>query len=441
MTSWTHSWTNCNGTNIETRWKGGSGALINNSLDDFTPYIFTARHVIWDQLVYHWCLANYHTTNGFTNLAETMFYFNYQSRDCDPTLDVASNIVQFVRGASVVESIAGHPTGPDLALLRLRINPPIQFNTFYSGWNRQGKDDLPSWAVTGIHHPRLDVKKISKGNLHYSTAYPFFWGVDWYSGVTEEGSSGSPLFNDGDRRIIGALSFGANDDCNDHNEQDRYGRLRDFWNRVNDELSPDDHGRETYHGADPATFCQDIIDINGQVFATAAYHSQRPSMTIQASSYVNIANLAVTRLEHAAGFRPKFDIKAGRAINVTPNNTFFETENNSVLILEIQGCESTTGCETDFNTQMRPASLKEDIIPIANNIEAISDIEIYPNPAFEKLFVRNIKNTQDFTISDITGKVLLHGRVKENESVNISNLSSGLYFIKVGHETVKFIKK
>lgn len=429
MTPWTYSWGNCNGTNVETRWKGGSGALLNNSYNDFTPYILTARHVIWEQLERFWCVFNYYSVSGYTNTSETMFYFNYQSRRCSENLDVYSDHVQYMKGATVSASEPGYPGGPDMALLKLKSKPPIQYNTFYSGWNRQSKDNLPSWAVTGIHHPRLDIKKISKGNLHYSLFYPNYWGVDWYSGVTEKGSSGSPLFCDADKRIIGALSFGTNNDCDDHNEQDRFGRLLNFWNSAKGFLSADNTGRETYDGADPATFCQGRIELNGRVLPNALYNEGRPSMTIQASKYVNIANLAPTVMTNAAGFRPKYSVKAGGAIEIKPGGSnFFETQKNTVLILSIEPCQSTTGCRLDFNTQKKGGMEQPDAL--LKEPEQIRS-KVYPNPAKETL---NITFGEAFhlIIADVSGKVIFEKDVWEQQgvfSLKTSNFPNGVYFV------------
>ena len=53
------------------------------------------------------------------------------------------------------------------------------------------------------------------------------WRVIWDSGTTEEGSSGSPLFNES-RRIIGQL-YGGTADCSKMNGHDNYGRFHLSW--------------------------------------------------------------------------------------------------------------------------------------------------------------------------------------------------------------------
>lgn len=439
-TSYVYKWSNCNTTTYTTWWSSGSGALINNSSNDFRPYLLTARHVIWDVLERHWCVLNYSSTSGFTDVANTLFYFNYQSRNCELTTYLSNENIYFMRGARVVESEAGKPIGSDLALLELHDRIPIQFNVYFSGWNRQSKDDLPSWDVTGIHHPRGDMKKISKGNLHYSLVFANYWGVDWWNGVTEAGSSGSPLFCDGDRRIIGALSFGANDNCDDHNQQDRYGRLRSFWNKVNDELSPDDVNRETFSGANPATHCQENIDINGELMPYSLYDVSQPLINIRASNNINIANLETTRTFIRQGLSPVYHISAGNIINIEPTgNDHFATELGTELILEINECESTPGCG---NGIMERSTNTSDRIN-TNQTKKSFSVQTYPNPNSGSFTLKmNILDSYQIKIYNTLGELVYSVTIKNSleHPLNL-NISSGLYYINVINSSGETLNK
>lgn len=90
---------------------------------------------------------------------------------------------------------------------------------------------------------------------------------------------------------------------------------------------------------------------------------------------------------------------------------------------EISGCFTTTSVET----------------PNTNNIL------IYPNPADDYLIIK-----YDETISgkvqilDISGKILYNfqkEQLTDDMKIDISHLSSGIYFVKTGTETFKFLKK
>ncbi len=66
----------------------------------------------------------------------------------------------------------------------------------------------------------------------------------------------------------------------------------------------------------------------------------------------------------------------------------------------------------------------------------IPNISIYPNPANDIL---NFSQAQTYEILDIQGRVLMQSKTKQN-SVNISELKEGMYFIKFENELLKFIK-
>ena len=186
---------------------GGSGfctgTLLNNCAEDGTPYFLTAEH----------CLD--------ANVANWVFRFNWDSPVCDPTEN--GPVDQTVSGCELLVSSAG----TDVALLRLNTPPPEEYDVYYSGWDRS---DIPAQQVTAIHHPSGDIKKISRSESMV-TAVTFqdaeCWNVGvWDDGTTEQGSSGSGLWNQ-NKQLVGQLSGGAAD-C-DNSVDDNYGRLDISW--------------------------------------------------------------------------------------------------------------------------------------------------------------------------------------------------------------------
>lgn len=189
---------------------GGSesctGAMINNTCEDETPYFLTADH----------CLGG--------NVSNWVFRFNWDSPTCTPSAAGATN--QTVSGASVRAS----NENSDFALLELSAIPPESYDVFYAGWDRS---NAPASAATAIHHPSGDVKKISFEDDALTPDN--FQGVDswevadWDLGTTEGGSSGSPLFNP-DGLIIGQL-YGGTAACG-NNDPDYYGRFDRSWDAI-----------------------------------------------------------------------------------------------------------------------------------------------------------------------------------------------------------------
>jgi len=198
----------------------GSGwcscALVNNTGNDYTPYVLTADHcfIFYDhEKDKYERIFDADGLVGYNQDQRFMFYWHYEHPDCnnsstEPTWRTTS-------GAWVV----ANNTDSDFGLLRLMVDPrniPIIF-PYYLGWDRTGN------AVTsgvGIHHPAGDVKKISLTNqiqnysnqLYWSngstTPASTHWSVNFYAGTTEGGSSGSPLINN-NKKVIGQLHGGA----------------------------------------------------------------------------------------------------------------------------------------------------------------------------------------------------------------------------------------
>ena len=227
---------------------GGSGictgALINNTCDDGTPYFLTANH----------CLGN---TGNWA------FRFNWESPPGTESCATTANSVnpgppydQTANGATIL--VSGNQA--DHALLQIDNMTLIDaqnWNLFYAGWNNDDTDGSITQA-TGIHHPSGDVKKICRENnspYHQNTGGAAVWWIsDWEEGVTEPGSSGSPLF-DQNGRIIGQL-YGGSAACsgtNDNGGVDYYGRLGVSWNLgIGNYLAPGSCGTATVNdGWDP----------------------------------------------------------------------------------------------------------------------------------------------------------------------------------------------
>lgn len=216
-----------------------SGALVNNTNNDGTPYFLGANHC------------------GTTNVGSWVFRFNWESTTpiCAATTpsQAPTGSRNEVNGAVLRASNAGS----DFSLVELNTAPTG--DVYYAGWDRS---TTPATQTTGIHHPRGDLKKICRDNNAASVntwSGASVWEVsNWDVGVTEGGSSGSPLFNQ-NKLIVGQL-YGGGAACNgtvDNDRPDYYGRLDVSWNgssastRLKDWLDPSGTNVTTLQGYDP----------------------------------------------------------------------------------------------------------------------------------------------------------------------------------------------
>ncbi len=187
-----------------------SGALINNTVEDGTPYLLTANHCI----------------SSSSGAASAVFWFNYESASCDATTDPA---YQTISSANLIATSAAGDL--DFTLLELSVEPPTDYNVYYAGWSRS--ESAATNTVT-IHHPQGDIKKISldydppvTGDYGYGLVTNSHWRIlEWDVGTTEGGSSGSPLFDE-NHRIIGDLT-GGDASCT-YNFDDYYAKFDMSW--------------------------------------------------------------------------------------------------------------------------------------------------------------------------------------------------------------------
>jgi surface protein len=72
-----------------------------------------------------------------------------------------------------------------------------------------------------------------------------------------------------------------------------------------------------------------------------------------------------------------------------------------------------------------------------------SSVSLYPNPVLSVLNVDNNLTNQPYKIVDTLGKVILKGKLNEgNNSINVEQLSKGIYYIKLANNKAsKFIKE
>ena len=202
-----------------------TGSLVNNTANDGTPYFLTANH----------CLGNPNTW---------AYYFNHESSTCSGSTGPTNNSIS---GGTLLVANGG----ADVALIELSSTPPSSWGVEYAGWDASGAS--PDNA-TGIHHPSGDVKKIcfEEDSPYTSTAggAAVWWIGAWELGVTEPGSSGSPLF-DQNHRIIGQLYGGAAACFGSVNngQYDFYGRFDVSWGLgVSQYLDPTNSGATVLDG-------------------------------------------------------------------------------------------------------------------------------------------------------------------------------------------------
>ncbi|MBL4703468.1 MAG: PKD domain-containing protein, partial [Flavobacteriales bacterium] len=210
-----------------------SASMINNTSLDCTPYIITAWHC--------------GEPNAGSSISSWVWYWNYQKTTCSPgsngsdpskgTDTMTGGTVRASSGNGTLNNPPGtnQVAGSDFYLVELSSEPPTSYGAYYEGWNRA---NTASPSGVCVHHPAGSAKKISTYTSSLSSATynggasGGHWAVTWSAttnghGVTEGGSSGSPIF-DVNGRFVGQLSGGSSF-CSTPTSSDLYGKFYTDW--------------------------------------------------------------------------------------------------------------------------------------------------------------------------------------------------------------------
>jgi hypothetical protein len=206
-----------------------TGSLVMNTCGTDKPYFLTANHCFTGQ-----------------NVALWKFTFQAWSPTCTPSTNSAG--VTF-NGSTFRANYA--PS--DMCLVELNTKPAANSGLHYAGWTRS---TTPPTSAMAIHHPSGDVMKISEAaagatvSSYGSGPANHHWKPLWTQGVTEPGSSGSPLY-DQNHRIVGQLHGGPSY-CFGPQLWDFYGRFDISWTgggtnatRLSNWLDPGNTGATT----------------------------------------------------------------------------------------------------------------------------------------------------------------------------------------------------
>jgi PKD repeat protein len=209
-------------TKIGSRYYYCTGMLMNNTAQDFSGLLLSSAH----------CTKDFN--GGVASEADYLlwvFYFNNEYPGCTAG---ATKTTTVVGARKIAMSEKASDIGSDFLLLKTLKNIPPAYNPYYCGWDI-GNGNSSSGVC--IHHPDGDVKKISTfttllGSGTWGSTPNTHWLVHWTAtmngyGVTEPGSSGSPLFDD-EGLVIGTLT-GGQSSCSNPGGEDMFGKISYSW--------------------------------------------------------------------------------------------------------------------------------------------------------------------------------------------------------------------
>jgi len=188
-----------------------SGAMMNNTSSDLTPYFMTARHCLED---------------NSQALSSLEVYWFFQTALCNGVPPSIGSVPRSTRSTYVLTTAA-----TDMSMVM--IEGVVPRNLWWTGSSLQ-TGVANGTQVVGIHHPDGTFKRLSNGPITTDSASCNATGltqgmiVTWAGGVTERGSSGSPLFLT-NGAMVGVDSCGFSS-CSDRRAwYGRWGTFNNTW--------------------------------------------------------------------------------------------------------------------------------------------------------------------------------------------------------------------
>jgi len=344
-----------------------SGSLINNTSHNRIPYFLSAEH----------CGEGASTADR----NQWVFYFNYQATTCGGTWGSSSNSVTGCQ-LKAKDPVSGFD-GADWDLMQLNTTPPVSYNVFYNGWNRE---NVPGQHGVGIHHPAGDIKKIStySNPLVSSTWWngtASHWRVTWSPtvgglSITQGGSSGSPIF-DQDGHIMGDLSGGYESNSCSNPSPSWYGKVWWAWDqdgntsstRLKDWLDPTNTGETKIPGLN-ATILPPIVNFSADTTEIA----QGDSVYFH---NLTTGNPALSYLWVMPGAEPDTSYEENPGVLYTESGSF----DVSLTVTNADG--SSTELKTDYIT------VEEALLPDADFLADKTEILVGDSVSFTDLSTNN----------------------------------------------------
>ncbi len=121
----------------------------------------------------------------------------------------------------------------------------------------------------------------------------------------------------------------------------------------------------------------------------------------------------------------------------------FDNENNLIIAGEFYGgiTFGTNTLVSSGGSDIFVAKLDDNNTNVPQN-EVTQKIKIFPNPNNGKFIIQNnLQTNTDIVIYNLNGEKVYESRVNDNNTIDISNLTKGMYFLKIIKSNNIFVEK
>lgn len=134
----------------------------------------------------------------------------------------------------------------------------------------------------------------------------------------------------------------------------------------------------------------------------------------------SVSNNVITAVQTGASYQ-WLDCNNGMSVIAGETNQDYAPVNNGsyAVTIDLSGCQDTSACDVISTIGI-------------DELGQLNEIQIYPNPTSKTLHIDgdDLKGV-NYTIIDVTGKLIKSGKLNDNTVINVSEFSTGVYFIEV----------
>lgn len=286
-----------------------TGTLINNTALDGEMYFITASH----------CFRICESERGLSmndGLASVKIYWNYYNSECrDYTVtsgtEKGNGSVSHVTvgGATSVYEKNYNENVLDFILIKLEEYADEDYDVYFAGWDRIKE---ATTAAVAIHHPKAQEKRISLDNdgSYSSSGQIVNYGYDY--GTIQNGSSGSPMFDEAGRVVGAALSTASEiDQCSGDSYWPLHGHYSGvfaLWNDIKQWIDPMSKGPNWIYGQEDCVLRYEDVCIDEGSYAACTIVAKESdvvgvSVTFAADDYVHLREGFHVNSANGAHFR------------------------------------------------------------------------------------------------------------------------------------------
>ncbi|HLA56504.1 MAG TPA: LamG-like jellyroll fold domain-containing protein [Flavobacterium sp.] len=113
--------------------------------------------------------------------------------------------------------------------------------------------------------------------------------------------------------------------------------------------------------------------------------------------------------------------------------------NNTGLTTLTDAMGLTNGTLANFGLNGQASNWGSNILDVSHFGQ--NAIQVYPNPASDQIAVSGLVSGADITILDTTGRIVSREKLSGESTIDVSNLTSGVYFLGINdNQKIRFIK-